>query len=83
MNQHAGICGGNPYHSTDAVTGEEHVVCNCDLAKAFNTTEPMLHDGRSVPCEMNKFDDMMELLSAANPSFAQVKCVLQPCRLVP
>ena len=75
MNQHAGICGGNPYHSTDAVTGEEHPVCDCGLPKAFNTTEPMLDDGRSIPCEMNKFDDMMELLSAANRSFAQVIAV--------
>ena len=53
VNQHAGICGGNPYHSTDAVTGEEHPVCDCGLPKAFNTTEPMLDDGRSIPCEMN------------------------------
>ena len=75
MNQHTGICGENPYHSTDAVTGEEHAVCNCDLPKAFNTTEHMLDDGRFVLCEMNKFDDMMELLSAANPSFAQVIAV--------
>ena len=75
MNQHAGICGGNPYHRTDTVTGEEHPVCDCGLPKAFNTTEPMLDDGRSIPCEMNKFDDMMELLSAANRSFAQVIAV--------
>ena len=65
MNQHAGICGGNPYHSTDAVTGEEHAVCNCDLPKAFNVTEPMLDDVRSVPCETNKFDNMMGLFSTA------------------
>ena len=61
-----------PIDLPHAVTGKEHAVCNCDLRKAFNTTEPMLHDGRSVPCEMNKFDDMMELLSAANRFFAQV-----------
>ena len=50
-------------------------MCNCDLPKAFNSTEPKLDDGRSVPCEMNKFDDMMELLSAANRFFTQVIAV--------
>merc|ERR1712054_458929 len=42
VNQHAGICGGNPYHSTDTVTGEEHLICPCHFAKAFNDTEPVL-----------------------------------------
>lgn len=75
VNQHAGMCGGNPGHERDSVTGEEHAVCNCGLPKAFNTTMPTLDDGRSVPCEMNKFDDMMEFLSAANPCFSQVIAV--------
>merc|ERR1712048_701815 len=76
VNQHAGICGGNPYHGTDAVTGVEYPVCGCGLRKAWNTTEPVLdEDGRSIPCEMNKFDDMMELLSATDSNFAQVIAV--------
>ena len=76
VNQHASICGGNPYHSTDAVTGAEHEVCDCGLAKAWNGTEPVLdEDGSSIPCEMNKFDNMMELLSAADPGFAQLIAV--------
>jgi len=76
VNQHAGICGENRHHSRDAVTGEEHPVCNCCVDKAFNDTEPVLvEDRRSIPCEMNKFDDMMELLSAQNSHFSQVIAV--------
>ena len=73
VNQHAGICGGNPYKAMDTVTGTEYSLCDCGLPKAFNDTEPVLNgDGPSIPCEMNKFDDMMQLISAENQEFAQV-----------
>ena len=51
-------------------------MCGCGLEKAWNGTEPLLDaDERSIPCEMNKFDDMMELLSAEDPHFAQVVAI--------
>ena len=50
-------------------------VCTCGLPKAFNSQAPTLDDGRSVPCEMNKFDPMMILLSAMGPDFSQVVAV--------
>ena len=39
-----------------------------------NLTEP-LHDGKSIKCEMNKFDDMMKHIFLTNPSFSQVIAV--------
>merc|ERR1712061_945068 len=75
VNQHAGICGGNPHHSTDAVTGVEHPICQCGLEKAWSDTVPTLDDKQSIPCEMNKFYDMIEFLSSSNPNFSQVIAV--------
>jgi len=76
VNQHAGICGGNPNGDRDSVTGKVHETCSCNLPKMFNATPP-LSDGRSIGCEMNKFDDMMALLAAGNPKFAQIVAVDQ------
>mmetsp|Transcript_24519 Transcript_24519/g.40026 ORF Transcript_24519/g.40026 Transcript_24519/m.40026 type:complete len:786 (-) Transcript_24519:392-2749(-) len=76
VNQHAGICGGNPNGDCDSVTGKVHETCSCNLPKMFNATPP-LSDGRSIGCEMNKFDDMMALLAAGNPQFAQIVAVDQ------
>ena len=75
VNQHAGICGGNPNKDRDSVTGEVHQTCDCGLPKMFNATPPLSKGGESIGCEMNKFDDMMALLSAGNPEFAQVVAV--------
>ena len=77
VNQHAGICGGNPNKDRDSVTGEVHQICDCGLPKMFNATPPLSKGGESIGCEMNKFDDMMALLSAGNPDFAQVVAVDQ------
>ena len=77
VNQHAGICGGNPNRDRDSVTGEVHRTCDCGLPKMFNATPPLSKGGESIGCEMNKFDDMMALLSAGNPDFAQVVAVDQ------
>jgi len=75
VNQHMGICGQNPHYSTDAVTGAEHPTCSCGIRKVWNDTAPTLGDNRSIPCEMNKFDDMIEFLSASNQNFCQVIAV--------
>ena len=77
VNQHAGICGSNPGGSRDPVTGKVHETCDCSLPKLFNSTPPLAADGQSIGCEMNKFDDMMALLAAGNPNFAQVVAVDQ------
>lgn len=75
VNQHCSICGGNPQRSRDTVTGLLHPVCACGLAKAWNSTEPLRRGGGSIPCEMNKFNDMMRFLSATDPDFEQIVAV--------
>jgi len=75
VNQHAGICASRPVPEFDTVTGLPHPLCDCGLPKAFNSTGPLTDDGRSIPCEMNKFDDMIRLLAARDLSFSQVIAV--------
>eukprot|EP00933_Yihiella_yeosuensis_P040134 TRINITY_DN3434_c5_g1_i1.p1 TRINITY_DN3434_c5_g1~~TRINITY_DN3434_c5_g1_i1.p1 ORF type:complete len:793 (-),score=97.14 TRINITY_DN3434_c5_g1_i1:407-2785(-) len=75
VSQHDGICGSNPYEDKDSVTGLLHPVCLCGKAKSFNSTEPTLPDGRSISCEMNKFDDMIAFLAAKDENFGQVVAV--------
>eukprot|EP00927_Polykrikos_kofoidii_P061086 TRINITY_DN5597_c0_g1_i3.p1 TRINITY_DN5597_c0_g1~~TRINITY_DN5597_c0_g1_i3.p1 ORF type:complete len:676 (+),score=65.69 TRINITY_DN5597_c0_g1_i3:246-2273(+) len=72
VNQHTAICGENPQGTRDPITNELHPVCLCDAPKLWNHTQPTLNDGRAVDCEMNKFDDMIRYLSAADPDFRQV-----------
>ncbi|CAE7567789.1 unnamed protein product [Symbiodinium natans] len=74
VNQHAGICGTVPDCMEDPVTGELPVPCHCDHPKYWSDTPP-LKDGQSVRCEMNKFHDMMGLISTMKPGFAQVIAV--------
>merc|ERR1711974_174809 len=69
-----GICARNPYNDCDPVTGLVHRTCACGAPKYFNDTEP-LYNGKSVGCEMNKFDKMMAYLSACDANFAQVIAV--------
>mgnify|MGYP002803921614 CR=1 FL=1 len=75
VNQHAGICGANPAGTVDPVTGLTHPTCKCNEPKFFNTDPPLNDDGKSIHCEMNKFDDMMALLARENPDFAEVVAV--------
>jgi len=75
VNQHAGICGGNPQGERDNASGMCHPVCDCGLAKFFNDTPPFGNNGQSARCEMNKFDDMLAFLGASNPSFRHVIAV--------
>ncbi|CAE7305695.1 mycA [Symbiodinium necroappetens] len=78
VNQHAGICE-NRDGDRDSVTGQVHPGCTCGLPKMLNTTAPLSTEGpskgQSIGCEMNKFDDMMALLSRKNPHFSQVVAV--------
>eukprot|EP00434_Breviolum_minutum_P011546 symbB.v1.2.010181.t1/scaffold664.1/size175145/1 len=75
VNQHAGICGANPDGTFDPVTGLTHPACKCREPKYFNEDPPLNDDGKSIRCEMNKFDDMMALLARENPDFAEVVAV--------
>ena len=75
VNQHAGICGANPAGTVDPVTGLPHPTCQCSEPKFFNEDPPLNDDGKSIQCEMNKFDDMMALLARENPDFAEVVAV--------
>ena len=75
VNQHAGICGANPAGTVDPVTGLTHPTCQCSEPKFFNEDPPLNDDGKSIQCEMNKFDDMMALLARENPDFAEVVAV--------
>ena len=75
VNQHAGICGTNPGGTVDPVTGLTHPTCQCSEPKFFNEDPPLNDDGKSIQCEMNKFDDMMALLARENPDFAEVVAV--------
>lgn len=74
VSQHDGICGSNPGKTRDSVTGLLHPVCTCGKPKCFNTTEPTF-DGRSIKCEMNQFDDMIEFLAHRDSRFSQVIAV--------
>ncbi|CAK9004010.1 Hypothetical protein SCF082_LOCUS8001 [Durusdinium trenchii] len=75
VNQHSGICGANPRADVDPVTMLLHPVCSCRTPKFFNTTPPLNPYGESIPCEMNKFDDMMSFLACKDPSFAELVAV--------
>ena len=75
VNQHAGICGANPTQTVDPVTGLTHPTCKCSEPKFFNQDPPLNADGKSIHCELNKFDDMMALLARENSHFAEVVAV--------
>eukprot|EP00929_Paragymnodinium_shiwhaense_P043129 TRINITY_DN22225_c0_g1_i2.p1 TRINITY_DN22225_c0_g1~~TRINITY_DN22225_c0_g1_i2.p1 ORF type:complete len:779 (+),score=114.59 TRINITY_DN22225_c0_g1_i2:125-2461(+) len=75
VNQHRSICGSNPQETLDPVTGHRHDVCACGAIKYYNDSEPLRDDGKSVKCEMNKFDDMLSYLAATDPAFGHVVAV--------
>ncbi|CAE7632775.1 unnamed protein product, partial [Symbiodinium sp. CCMP2456] len=74
VNQHAGICGTVPDFMKDPVTCQLPPACTCEHPKYWSDTPP-LKDGQSVRCEMNKFHDMMGLISTLKPGFSQVIAV--------
>jgi len=75
VNQHCSICAENAQHTRDPVTGKTHPLCDCGCPKHLNHSPPLRSDGKSVLCEMNKFDDVMAYLSATDRDFAQVIAV--------
>mmetsp|Transcript_91393 Transcript_91393/g.261625 ORF Transcript_91393/g.261625 Transcript_91393/m.261625 type:complete len:540 (+) Transcript_91393:69-1688(+) len=76
VNQHQSICAHNPARTVDPKTGVEHPVCSCGATVYFNNTPPLREiDSKSIHCQMNKFDDMMSFLSAADSNFSQVIAV--------
>eukprot|EP00927_Polykrikos_kofoidii_P006979 TRINITY_DN12844_c0_g2_i5.p1 TRINITY_DN12844_c0_g2~~TRINITY_DN12844_c0_g2_i5.p1 ORF type:complete len:293 (+),score=35.56 TRINITY_DN12844_c0_g2_i5:95-880(+) len=81
VNQHTGICGSNPQETRDVVSGNLHPTCRCDAPKAWHDTAPQTADGRSVACQMNKFDDMMMYLSAKDLHFRHMIAVDASCKL--
>merc|ERR1712176_1383250 len=76
VSQHDGICAANPFNDTDPVTGTVHPTCACSKPKAFNDTPPLRElDQKSIPCQMNKFSDMMAFISSTNSEFEQVVAI--------
>mmetsp|Transcript_75976 Transcript_75976/g.210995 ORF Transcript_75976/g.210995 Transcript_75976/m.210995 type:complete len:773 (-) Transcript_75976:269-2587(-) len=75
VNQHCTICGENHHGGTDSVTGELYPLCDCGLPKKSSSMEPITPSGRSIDCEVNKFECMMKLLSAFDPDFEQVVAI--------
>lgn len=70
--QHSCICHMNSNGHLDPVSGAPHPTCDCSTEKFFNETAPIDALGRSIHCELNKFDDMVALLSAGDLDFEQV-----------
>lgn len=80
VNQHAGICGGfgavpedgegfQRWDSSrrDTVTGDVYPTCSCNEPKHFSD--------HPDECEMNKFDDMMDILHSSKNGLRQVVAV--------
>ncbi|CAE7508306.1 mycA [Symbiodinium pilosum] len=63
VNQHSTICGENLTGDKDPVTGLQHPTCFCNLPKTLNQTPPLDDTGKSISCELNKFDSMMSYLA--------------------
>lgn len=72
--QHHAICGYSS-RERDPITLEPHPVCLCGRQQFSNETPPLRADGKSIPCEMNKFSDMMALLAVEDANFEQVVAV--------
>lgn len=75
VDQHSAICGENQHAETDPIQHELHPVCTCQKTKALNSSEPLDVKGRSIPCELNKFHDMIKTLASSDESFEQVIAV--------
>lgn len=69
--QHYSICDAT---YVDKVTGDLVPACTCGRPK-YNFMSPPLCDGASIPCEMNKFVDMMAYLASNDEDFQQVVAV--------
>eukprot|EP00931_Biecheleriopsis_adriatica_P074955 TRINITY_DN48922_c0_g1_i1.p1 TRINITY_DN48922_c0_g1~~TRINITY_DN48922_c0_g1_i1.p1 ORF type:complete len:695 (+),score=103.32 TRINITY_DN48922_c0_g1_i1:49-2133(+) len=72
ISQHHSICSRTMPSDIDSVTELRHPTCSCGVQKLFNDCPPLRSDGKSIPCEMNKFSDMMAYLAATDDSFEHV-----------
>lgn len=73
VNQHISVCGSED--QVDSLTGDAHPSCKCGKVKQLNGTPPLARNGKSIHCEMNKFEDMMSFLAASDDNFEQVVAV--------
>ena len=48
-------------------TGVPIVACDCSVPKCLNGTAPLDSRGRSLSCELNKFDHMMAVTRSREP----------------
>jgi len=81
VDQHASICEAVLPADVDIVTGMPHPTCQCGAPKFASSAPPTRQDGQSIPCEMNKFDDMIEYLRMLQPDFSLVVAVDEEFRL--
>ncbi|CAE8739955.1 unnamed protein product [Polarella glacialis] len=70
--QHSCICQTTSAGDLDPVDGTEHPTCDCGRPKCFNDTPEVDALGRSVHCELNKFDDMMGHIARIDVQFEQL-----------
>jgi len=75
VNQHRSICSSIMPHEVDTVTLQSYPTCSCGVEKVGNHCPPFRDDGKSIPCEMNKFSDMMAYLAATDENFEHVIAV--------
>jgi len=57
------------------MTGKPYSTCPCGSPEYLNSTPPLREDGKSILCQMNKFDDLMAFLAAGDDDFTQVVAV--------
>eukprot|EP00913_Durusdinium_trenchii_P035055 g32792.t1 len=77
VNQHTSICNINPGRNVDSLTKQPYPLCDCRTPKFLNNTPPLDGKGRSIQCELNKFDHMMAIIAADNRHFAEVLAIDQ------
>jgi len=76
VNQHRSTCKRSSHRRNDPVTGQPYGPCPCGSPQYFNDTPPLrCRDGKSIYCQVNKFDDMVAFLAASDPNFTQVIAV--------
>lgn len=75
VSQHNSICSMVPPGDVDSVTREPSPGCSCGAPQYHSTSTPLRWDGQSIPCEMNKFADMMAYVAAKDEGFQHVIAV--------
>ncbi|CAE8667472.1 unnamed protein product, partial [Polarella glacialis] len=70
--QHSCICHSISARDVDPVHGMEPPTCDCGWPKCFNDTPEVDALGRSVHCELNKFDDMMGHIARIDDQIEQL-----------